>query len=322
MKNRNNVCGCKGGSRTCGSPSRTQFTVNTIRDVIVRSTVTTNSDSTAKVVSSKEGGTTYLDFYIPKGSNGKSDNIEVGLVVTGDPGEDATVTSRHDGDTHYLDFKIPQGLPGNSGEKGDRGEKGEQGDKGDPGEKGDKGDPGEKGDRGEVGPAGPQEIHGAVILSYNNDPNTFPVEGEEVASNDRLPLMRLELDSGGLITLDSNENTIKFNKTGVYKIDFSVNAYVKKTGADFDPGTDFVSVAFRESNSDNVLAAANTWTPTECASNMSGHGIFVVADVNTVYELANVQKKSIFINGCNIMQTVSHSYFSVPMISMTFIKLA
>lgn len=310
MKTRNNACGCKGGSRTCRAPSRTQFTVNTIRDVVVRSTITTHSDSSAKVVSSQDGARTYLDFYIPKGSNGKSDNIEVGIVVTGNPGESATVTSRHDGDNHYLDFKIPQGLPG------------ERGLQGDPGQQGPQGDPGPKGDRGETGPAGPQEIHGAVILSYNNDPNTFPAEGKEIASNDRLPLMRLELDSGGLITLDSNENTIKFNQTGVYKIDFSVNAYVKKTGADFDPATDFVAVAFRQTLTDNILAAANTWTPNESASNMSGQGIFVVADVNSVYELVNVQSKSIFINGSNITQTISHSYFSVPMVSITFIKLS
>lgn len=112
-----------------------------------------------------------------------------------------------------------------------------------------------------------------MILSYNDDPVTFPIEGIEIKSNARVPLKRLELNNGGIVTLDNVDNTIQFNKTGVYLISFTANAYVKKTGADFDPKTDFVDIAFREIDSDRILVGANAYTPLECATNLYGQGL-------------------------------------------------
>lgn len=296
-------------------------------EVVVRSTTTMDDGDEARVVSRHEGDTTYLDFFIPRGHDGKMETVLAGIVATVDPDSPADVTDRYDGDVHFLDFSIPRGRKGETGEKGasgeqgPKGEKGEQGEKGDPGEKGDKGDKGEKGERGEQGDPAILFIPAALILSYNDSPMTFPVEGKEIESNGRLPLMRYELDNGGVILLDKDANTVQINKTGVYKVTFSVNAYVKKDGAQFDPATDFVAVAFRQVGTDEIYAAANAWTPEDCAVNMFGQGLFVVKDVEAKYELVNVQKKSIYINGCNIMNTISQSYFSVPMISLVITKL-
>lgn len=201
---------------------------------------------------------------------------------------------RVENNTHNLTFFIPQG------------------------KKGDKGDPGSK---GEQGPAGPLDIPSTYILSYNDDPNNFPVGGKEIPSNGRLPLMRQELIQGGIVTLDSTDNTIQFNQTGIYHVSFTFNGYVKKTGSEFNPEADFVSVAFREVDSDRIVAGANAWSRDECAQNIAGQGIFVVNNLATPFELVNVQKKSMYVNGCNIQQTISHSYFSVPMVSMTIFKL-
>ena len=92
---------------------------------------------------------------------------------------------------------------------------------------------------------------------------------------------------------------IQFTETGVYKITFSTNAYVKKTGADFDPKTDFIAVGFRIIGTDDIFAAANTWSFNESATNMFGQGLFVVNDLSKEYELVNLQKKSIYINGAD-----------------------
>lgn len=269
-------------------------------EVIVRSTTTMDDGEEAKVVSRHEGDTTYLDFFIPRGHDGKMETILAGIVATVDPNSPAEVSDRYDGDVHFLDFSIPKG------EKGDKGEKGETG---------------ERGERGEQGDPAILFVPAAYILSYNDSPTTFPVEGKEIASNARLPLMRFELDNGGVVLLDKDENTIQINKTGVYKITFSANAYVKHDGGQFNPSTDFVAIAFRQVGTDVIHAAANAWSPEECAVNMFGQGLLVVDDVSNKYELVNVQKKSIFINGCNIMNTISQSYFSVPMVSLIITKL-
>ncbi len=263
-------------------------------ELVVRSTTSIDPEESAAVMSTEVDNKTWLDFYIPRGYDGKDG-------TKGEKGEKGEVG--------------PQGPRGIQGEIGPRGEKG------DTGLQGPKGDTGPQGPRGEKGETGPtKEIKGAFILSYNDDPNNFPVEGKEIASNERLPLLRLELDSGNLVVLDNVNNTIQFNDTGVYMITFSINAYVKKTGADFDPSTDFVSVVFRETNTDRILAATNTWTPLQCATNMFGQGMFVVDDISKTYELVNVQTKSIYLSGCDVTKTTSHSYFSVPMVSINFIK--
>ncbi len=287
----------------------------------VRSTVTMGPDEDAKVISSKEGGRIFLDFYIPKGETGDSQKIQAGDVTTLSPESSAEVSSRIIGDTLVFDFKIPRGFPG------DKGERGEQGAQGNPGERGDKGDPGEvgpqgvKGDRGEQGPAGPLSIPCAFILSYNDDPNTFPVVGMEITSNSRLPLNRLEAHHDDIITLDPEQNTIQFKQTGLYYVSFVTNAYIKKSDTNFNPQTDFVAVSFRENNTDRIIASANTWSNEEVAHNISGQGLLVVNDISSLYELVNTQKRSIYINGADITQTVSNSYFTVPMVSVIIVKL-
>ena len=72
---------------------------------------------------------------------------------------------------------------------------------------------------------------------------------------------------------------------------------------------------------DNILAAANTWSFNEAAENIYGQGIFTVDNIENTYELVNVHTKSVFINGVDITKTISHSYFAVPMLSIVITKL-
>lgn len=245
----------------------------------------------------------------------------------------------------------PKGEQGEQGAKGDAGERGEtgpQGPKGDTGERGEKGEQGDMGPQGpqglqgEVGPTGPtgptgpqgdrgekgepgefveKEISSAFILSYNDDPDQFPTEGEEIQSGARLPLMRMELDNGGVVSLDTSDNTFKFNYVGVYQVTFTANIYAKKSGQDFDQSVDFASIALRDVTSGEIITGATTWTPLECASNVCGQGMISVATTENKYELINSQQKSIYLNGCNLTKTISQSYFAVPMVSVCIVKL-
>lgn len=275
-------------------------------EVVVGETFTIDSGKDAYVTSTQNGDKTYLNFYIPKGDNGNSERIMAGFVQTLDEGENADVQDRIMDGVHYLDFFIP---------KGDRGDRGPQG------EVGPQGVEGQRGERGPTGPTGPTgivETLGGMILSYA-DPLTMKVDGEEIPSNGRLPLKRLELDYGGIITL-GDDNTFKFNSEGVYKFTFSINAYTKKSGTDFSHESDFVAVALRGVGSDDIYGAVNDWS-VDVAHSMMGQGMLTVADKDIEYELVNIQKKSLFLVGGNIMQTISNSYFGVPMVSLIITKL-
>lgn len=282
------------------------------------------------------------------GEIGISPIITIDATETVEPDEPAQVQEDVDGNVHHLTFYIPKGKVGEKGDAGPagpvgpQGEQGEIGPKGDTGEKGDTGPKGEKGDTGPVGPQGEQGVQGmqgekgdkgvtgatgaieafsSFIISYNDDPNNFPVNGKEIQSGERLPLMRLELDNGEPITLNSVDNTLKFNKTGVYFVTFTVNAYIQMEASDFNAKTDFVAIAFREVNSEKILAAANTWTSSNVAQNMFGQGMITVADTQVDYELVNLRERSIYINGADLTKTISDSYFSVPMVTLSIIKI-
>lgn len=233
-----------------------------------------------------------------KGDDGVSPILIIDDVLTVEPDQQAEVVEDVEGNIHYLTFRIPRGVTGATGEKGEKGQQGVKGDKGDEG-----------------------QIYGATIMSYNNDPNNFPIDGLEVASGDRLPIDRLELDQDGIITLDSSQRLFKFNREGVYFVTFSVVGYVKNSDPQYDKSTDFVSIAFREVDRDEVIAGAVAWTPDESGHNIFGQGMLVVNDVDAEYELVNVQKKSLFLTGADIQKTISKSYFAVPMVTLSVLKM-
>ncbi len=283
------------------------------------------SDENADVSDRYLNGTHFLDFRIPRGEKGeKGDRGENGKqgvqglqgekgekgdagvspiliiddVLTVEPDQQAEVLEDVEENIHYLTFHIPRGATGATGEKGEMGQQGVKGDKGDEG-----------------------QIYGATIMSYNNDLNNFPIDGLEIASGDRLPIDRLELDQDGIITLDSAQRLFRFNRTGVYFITFSVVGYVKNSEPQYDKSADFVSIAFREVDKDEVIAGAVAWTPDESGHNIFGQGMLVVNDVDAEYELVNMQKKSLFLMGADIQKTISKSYFAVPMVTLSVLKM-
>lgn len=150
----------------------------------VRSVTTIPFEEEAQVTSFHEGNTTYLDFSIPKGQDGKPETILVGNTETLEPLNNASVKDRFENDVHYLDFSIPKGEKGDTGQKGDTGDSEvitidatETLNANEPAfvqddkdglihhltfyiPKGDKGDKGERGEKGEQGVQGPQGIQG------------------------------------------------------------------------------------------------------------------------------------------------------------------
>lgn len=168
-------------------------------NLVVKSTKTLEPDKQANVKATHEANTTYLEFEIPRGKDGVSEEIDVGKTFQVKENEKAKVVSRYENKIHYFDFYIPQGRVGEKGEqgvKGDPGEKGEQGEIGPQGKqgpqgekgiqglqglKGDIGPQGPKGETGEIGPRGfPGEIGKSEKISVDTTETVGPNENAQV----------------------------------------------------------------------------------------------------------------------------------------------
>ena len=186
------------------------------------------------------------------------------------------------------------------------------------GDKGDIGPTGPKGDKGDIGPTGPigpalSTYRNAYLVTYNDGSSSA---GIVIPSNEALPLERKELDSTNLVTLDTENKNIKFNTIGYYKLTFIVSSYVKKSEPDFNPNTDFVSIGFRQKNTDNIYIGASTWINDEIAKQITAQGTIVVENTNNIYELVNLSKKDIYLFTPDIINIGSHSYFTNSLITI------
>ena len=106
------------------------------------------------------------------------------------------------------------------------------------------------------GLSGLSKIQNAYIIKYNDG---TVATGIKIEPDERIPLDRIELDVDNLVNLNSEDNLIKFNKIGYYKITIMINASIKTTPNTFNPDTDFVSYGFRQTNTDNIYVGASKW---------------------------------------------------------------
>ena len=213
----------------------------------------------------------------PTGPIGITESIEVGTTTTGQIGEDAKVIDRRLSHNHVFDFVIPMGPTG------------------------------------PTGPTGINKIKNAYIVTYNT--NQF-VDGIPVDSEERLPIDRVELDVDQLVTVDSNDETIKFNQIGYYKISFMVSARSLKTDTKFEPESDFVSIGFRQVNTDNIYVGSSKWIYNEEFDIINGQGVVAINNTNDLYELVNISPQIIYLNSPDLNHIKSKSYFTNALVNI------
>ena len=172
---------------------------------------------------------------------------------------------------------------------------------------------GPKGDKGDKGDSGPESIRAAYLVTFNNG-TTY--DGLAVNTNERLPIDRKELDSSNLVTLDSNEETIKFNEIGYYKISFIVSSRVLETDPGFNPKNDFISIGFRLTNTDNIYVGGSKWVYNDEYITISSQGIISVENTDNIYELVNVGNQTIFLNTPDLNDIESNSYFTNALVNI------
>lgn len=163
------------------------------------------------------------------------------------------------------------------------------------------------------GEDGTNLIKSAYIVTFNDGTS---VDGIPVNSLDRIPFSRVELDNNNLVNVDLNEQTIKFNIAGYYKISFTVSAYPKVNAVDFDPTRDIVSVGFREVNTDNAYVGVGQWVYNGEPVVLPAQGIISVTNLNNTYELVNLSKETIYLESPDLRDISSISYFSNSLVTL------
>ena len=218
-----------------------------------------------------------------------------------------------DNDHEWIDvgeIKGPQGEPGPQGLPGPQGNPGPQGIQG---PQGLQGIPGPQGDPGPQGLPGPNSLRAAYIVTYNE--NTNP-DGIEISVQRAIPYTRKELDLTNLITLDTINNTIKFNVAGYYKVNMIISAFIKPENNTIDKTSDFVTIGLREKNSDNVYIGASEWRENDIAKQIIIEGIIAIPDPSKLFEVVNLSKKEIYLHSPSLKNISSKSYFTNSLVSI------
>ncbi len=226
------------------------------------------------------------------GATGLAETIELGNVYSAPPNVKPQIVDRYQGLKHTFDFYLPRGIDGCDGTTGATGATGVT---------------------GATGATGPEKIPVVYLISTNQ---TYPEYGLQVGSLKRLPIERKEIDNIGICTLNSQENTLQFNKDGLYSIDFVVNAYTPYSSAIFDPTTDFIAVGFRLENSDIIFAGQSSFNYDQHPIEVSAHGVFIVNDTEKNFELVNLSKQSIFLKCPRQEHTATVSHFICPSVTL------
>lgn len=234
------------------------------QNVVARSTTTLEPGREARVEAFSEGNTTYLDFSIPRGTDGVAEEISVGKTVTVESSALADVQDRYEGGIHFFDFFLPKGEKGETGPIGPRGLPGEIGisqvitidgtETIEPGEeaqvqddfdrnihhltfyiprgqKGETGERGPKGDTGEQGPAGPSG------LTPDFNATIYNVNDQTLVTETSLTMPSVEVLNG---FKKRGETGVVCPTNGTFLISYSVN------GAEMVEEGDYVAAAVND----------------------------------------------------------------------------
>ncbi len=213
----------------------------------------------------------------PTGPSGISDTIQIGKVYTTSPYNEASITDTKIKNKHVLDFVIPRGFDGIPG------------------------------------PTGPALGKCAYLVTFNDSTN---VDGIKIDSSKNIPIDRVELDVSNIITLN-DDKTLKFNYPGYYKVSFIVNAYSKNHDNIFNRETDFVTIGFREINTDNIYIGSSSFNyNSKCATKIESTGIITIIDTDRSYELVNLSPNSIYLDSPDIKNIKSKSYFTNSVVTI------
>ncbi len=216
----------------------------------------------------------------------------------------------------------PQGIPGLQGPRGEQGVPGERGPQGEAGLQGAKGEAGPMGPQGPQGIPGPQGVPGpleipiAFFMTGNADLDPL---GITVESNNRIPIETKIFDLNNDFTLNS-DNTITFTVSGVYRIDFMVEAY-SSSSAIYPGQYDVISVGLRKVGEPTVYVGGSVWDYQESVVRINAHGIISTTLDNDIFELVNLAQDSIHLVSPNTNSLITESSFANTIVTLIIEKI-
>ena len=111
------------------------------------------------------------------------------------------------------------------------------------------------------------------------------VNGFDVPAGGRIPLTTLRVNDDNIITL--NDNTIRFNRPGLYKIDFVIATFSNNPGA-----VEQIAIGFRRITEAQTIFTAGMRLSTQ-SNLIVGTGAFRVNETRSLYELINLNETPI-----------------------------
>ncbi len=230
----------------------------------------------------------------PTGVSMPSETILLGNVSTTDYENNAQIIDNKTGLVHTFDFIIPKGPKGDTGPKGEQGIQGKKGD---------------------TGPTGPLFVPTCIFIKFNGT-----ATDEEVKSKGKIPLDVKIGDETNLFTLNTDDNTITFLKSGTYYIDFVVQAHpINQTPLKDDH--DMIAIGFKKVDEETVYAGGCIWGYDDSTVYVIGKGIVTLPYENEIFELVNLGKYPIYLNSPNGAYIYSESSFINPIVSLTIQKV-
>ena len=85
----------------------------------------------------------------------------------------------------------------------------------------------------------------------------------------------------------------------------------------FNKETDFVTIGFREINTDNIYIGSSSFNyNSKCATKIESTGIITIIDTDRSYELVNLSPNSIYLDSPDIKNIKSKSYFTNSVVTI------
>lgn len=236
--------GATGPTGATGATGITGATGPSGQNIEVRQTTTLSPDKEAFVNSEQQGNTTYLDFFIPMGVDGKMPKINAGTTTSLASDQQARVVDRFENDTHNFDFYIPKGEKGDIGPRGLPGEIGRSeiisidgSETISPDEEAQVLDDfesnvhhltfylpkGATGEKGEAGPAGPPGLTPDVNATIYNP------SSQKVTNQSNLVLEQVELNNNFKI----QDSSLVCPNIGTFLVTFTVNSAEQTSPGDY-----------------------------------------------------------------------------------------
>ena len=153
-------------------------------------------------------------------------------------------------------------------------------------------------------------------MTANDNLDNF---GITVDSNMRIPIDTKIYDMNQNFTL-TDDNTIIFKESGVYRIDIMIEAYMS-TSVIYPGQNEVIGFGFKKVGEPTVYVGGTTWDFQEPVVRINAHGIVTTVLENDEFELVNTAQDTIHLLSPGANNLTTNSFFANPIVTIIIEKL-